>query len=152
MWIWDIQSFLTDKEPKMVSDQGLMWLAKDVRWLVDHIKSLQNENLLDVFSELYQVKAFPPSLLLLRFPLITPLTLTFVWIDIESTHFSSNPNFLPRSWDPTNSILENQSENAPNGIDQIDDLVQYEPRFENGRWEEEGNDRGIVERSFGSIT
>jgi len=56
-----VQSFLTDKEPKMVSDQGLMWLAKDVRWLVDHIKSLQNENLLDVFSELYQVKAFPPT-------------------------------------------------------------------------------------------
>ncbi|GAA5828105.1 hypothetical protein JCM5353_005220 [Sporobolomyces roseus] len=49
-----LTSFLTDKEPKMVSDQGLMWLAKDVRWLVDHIKSLQNENLLDVFSELYQ--------------------------------------------------------------------------------------------------
>lgn len=139
-----MQSFLTDKEPKMVSDQGLMWLAKDVRWLVDHIKSLQNENLLDVFSELHQVR-FSPSL-----PSPSSSLTPLAKIDITSPHFSSNAHFLPRSRSSTNSILKDQPENIADCIDQIDDLVQYESRIEDCRWEEERNDRGVIERRFGS--
>ncbi|GAA5923321.1 Rab GTPase-binding exocyst subunit SEC15 [Sporobolomyces koalae] len=49
-----LSSYLTDKEPRMISDQGLMYLAKDVKWLIEHVKSLQTESLLDVFTELDQ--------------------------------------------------------------------------------------------------
>lgn len=33
----------------------MMYLANDVRWLVGHVGSLENEHLADVFSELHQV-------------------------------------------------------------------------------------------------
>ncbi|GAA6041621.1 hypothetical protein JCM8097_007771 [Rhodosporidiobolus ruineniae] len=49
-----LQSFLTDRDPRVVSDAGLAYLARDVRWLNEHVQSLGNERLLDVFSELNQ--------------------------------------------------------------------------------------------------
>ncbi|GAA6064789.1 hypothetical protein JCM10212_004960 [Sporobolomyces blumeae] len=50
-----LTSFLIDKEPRQISDQALMHLARDVRWLVEHVKSLQNDAFLDVFAELHQI-------------------------------------------------------------------------------------------------
>lgn len=45
----------------MISDQGLLYLSKDVRWLIEHVKSLGgNDSILDVFTELQQVRD-PPS-------------------------------------------------------------------------------------------
>lgn len=51
------QSYLTDREPRQVSDAGLLHLARDVRWLVNHVTSFQNERLSDAFSELQQVRS-----------------------------------------------------------------------------------------------
>lgn len=34
----------------------MMYLARDVRWLVAHVRNLQNEQLNDVFVELNQVR------------------------------------------------------------------------------------------------
>lgn len=61
------QSYLTDRDPRQISDAGLLYLARDVRWLVQHVASLQNERLNDVFGELSQVRLlrFFPSLPLL---------------------------------------------------------------------------------------
>ncbi|GAA6010192.1 hypothetical protein JCM10207_005660 [Rhodosporidiobolus poonsookiae] len=49
-----LQSYLTDRDPRQISDAGLLYLARDVRWLVDHVAGLQNERLNDVFTELQQ--------------------------------------------------------------------------------------------------
>lgn len=49
------QSYLTDKEPRQISDAGLLHLARDVRWLVNHVKTLGNDRLADVFTELNQL-------------------------------------------------------------------------------------------------
>lgn len=35
----------------------MMYLARDVRWLVAHVRNLQNEQLNDVFAELNQVRS-----------------------------------------------------------------------------------------------
>ncbi|BGP28404.1 Rab GTPase-binding exocyst subunit S15 [Rhodotorula toruloides] len=50
-----LQSYLTDKEPRQISDAGLLHVARDVRWLVDHVKTLGNDRLADVFTELNQL-------------------------------------------------------------------------------------------------
>ncbi|BGO99036.1 Exocyst complex component SEC15 [Rhodotorula toruloides] len=50
-----LQSYLTDKEPRQISDAGLLHLARDVRWLVNHVKTLGNDRLADVFTELNQL-------------------------------------------------------------------------------------------------
>ncbi|BGP21260.1 exocyst complex component, sec15 subunit [Rhodotorula toruloides] len=50
-----LQSYLTDKEPRQISDAGLLHLARDVRWLVNHVKTLGNDRLADVFAELNQL-------------------------------------------------------------------------------------------------
>ncbi|GAA5858297.1 hypothetical protein JCM8547_004638 [Rhodosporidiobolus lusitaniae] len=49
-----LQSYLTDRDPRQISDAGLQYLARDVRWLVDHVAGLGNERLNDVFVELHQ--------------------------------------------------------------------------------------------------
>ncbi|POY70555.1 hypothetical protein BMF94_6469 [Rhodotorula taiwanensis] len=49
-----LQSYITDREPRQISDAGMMYLARDVRWLVNHVKNMQNEQLSDVFAELSQ--------------------------------------------------------------------------------------------------
>ncbi|GAA5918475.1 hypothetical protein JCM1841_003987 [Sporobolomyces salmonicolor] len=49
-----LMSYLTDREPRQISDAGLLHLARDVRWLAEHVKGLQNERLGDVFTELQQ--------------------------------------------------------------------------------------------------
>jgi hypothetical protein len=51
------QSYITDREPRQISDAGMMYLARDVRWLVAHVRNLQNEQLNDVFAELNQVRS-----------------------------------------------------------------------------------------------
>ncbi|GAA6046541.1 hypothetical protein JCM3770_006200 [Rhodotorula araucariae] len=50
-----LQSYLTDRDPRQISDAGMLHLARDVRWLVNHVTSFQNERLSDVFSELHQL-------------------------------------------------------------------------------------------------
>ncbi|KAK4046374.1 Rab GTPase-binding exocyst subunit S15 [Microbotryomycetes sp. JL201] len=50
-------SYLVDAEPARISDFGLLQLRDDVRWLVEHVTTLQNESLLDVFAELQQASA-----------------------------------------------------------------------------------------------
>ncbi|BGP12307.1 Rab GTPase-binding exocyst subunit S15 [Rhodosporidiobolus nylandii] len=49
-----LQSYLTDRDPREISDAGLAFLARDVRWLSEHVASLQNDRLSDVFVELNQ--------------------------------------------------------------------------------------------------
>ncbi|GAA5949792.1 hypothetical protein JCM3765_007693 [Sporobolomyces pararoseus] len=54
-----LTSFLTDKEPRMISDQGLIWFEKDLKWLINHVKSTSNNSdpsssTLEVFDELSQ--------------------------------------------------------------------------------------------------
>ncbi|GAA5827165.1 hypothetical protein JCM11251_001148 [Rhodosporidiobolus azoricus] len=49
-----LQSYLTDRDPRAISDAGLAYLARDVRWLNEYVASLGNDNLADVFTELNQ--------------------------------------------------------------------------------------------------
>ncbi|GAA6007607.1 uncharacterized protein JCM10292_003941 [Rhodotorula paludigena] len=50
-----LQSYLTDRDPRAISDAGMLHLARDVRWLVSHVQSFGNERLADVFAELNQL-------------------------------------------------------------------------------------------------
>ncbi|GAA6018183.1 hypothetical protein JCM11491_005623 [Sporobolomyces phaffii] len=58
-----LTSFLTDKEPRMISDQGLQYLDHDVKWLIHHVKTSPggggggDSSLLQVFTELNQTLA-----------------------------------------------------------------------------------------------
>lgn len=56
------QSYLTDRDPRAISDAGMLHLARDVRWLVSHVQSFGNERLADVFAELNQVRGFSSGL------------------------------------------------------------------------------------------
>ncbi|KAK4057758.1 Rab GTPase-binding exocyst subunit S15 [Microbotryomycetes sp. JL221] len=47
-------SYLIDTEPAAISDGGLQQVHRDVLWLIEHVKTLQNDKLLDVFAELQQ--------------------------------------------------------------------------------------------------
>ena len=49
------QSYLIDRYPAKLTDNGLAFLALDVRWLISYVASLKNERLNDVFAELSQV-------------------------------------------------------------------------------------------------
>ena len=53
-----LMSYLTDAQPRMISDQALAYIAIDVHWLQSHITNLNNPHLADVFTELDQV-SFP---------------------------------------------------------------------------------------------
>ncbi|SCV67991.1 BQ2448_112 [Microbotryum intermedium] len=52
-----LMSWLIDREPSKISDQALMYIAKDVQWLVQHVATLGNDRLADVFQELSQTLA-----------------------------------------------------------------------------------------------
>ncbi|GAA5987052.1 hypothetical protein JCM11641_007822 [Rhodosporidiobolus odoratus] len=60
-----LQSYLTDRDPAQMSDAGLAYLARDVKWLVGYVESMGNEGLRDVVAELNQ------TLTLLTAPNIT---------------------------------------------------------------------------------
>ncbi|GAA5935238.1 hypothetical protein JCM3775_007245 [Rhodotorula graminis] len=95
-----LQSYLTDRDPRQVSDAGLLHLARDVRWLVDHVTSFQNERLSDVFSELQQLvlllTATPnitdyldPPTRAQRFPRVQPRVLQSVLVKLLA-HYNSS--------------------------------------------------------------
>ncbi|GAA5888722.1 hypothetical protein JCM6882_002826 [Rhodosporidiobolus microsporus] len=74
-----LQSYLTDRDPRAVSDAGLAYLARDVRWLNEHVASLGNDKLADVFTELNQTLT-----LLTSHPQITD----YLDAPLRSHHFS----------------------------------------------------------------
>ncbi|KPV78021.1 uncharacterized protein RHOBADRAFT_22932 [Rhodotorula graminis WP1] len=95
-----LQSYLTDRDPRQVSDAGLLHLARDVRWLVNHVTSFQNERLSDVFSELQQLvlllTATPnitdyldPPTRAQRFPRVQPRVLQSVLVKLLA-HYNSS--------------------------------------------------------------
>ncbi|KAM0793644.1 hypothetical protein ACM66B_001075 [Microbotryomycetes sp. NB124-2] len=53
-----LSSYLVDPEPARISDNGLVQLRTDVQWLVEHVTTLQNDSLLDVFAELQQLLCY----------------------------------------------------------------------------------------------
>ncbi|GAA5899149.1 Rab GTPase-binding exocyst subunit SEC15 [Sporobolomyces salmoneus] len=103
-----LTSFLTDKEPRMVSDQGLMYLFKDVKWLIQHVRSLNpgssggggSDSLLEVFSELNQTLTLltshpnptsylDPQIRQTQFPKINQKTLQTVLIKLVTFYNST---------------------------------------------------------------
>lgn len=57
-----LMSFLTDRDPPRISDYGFASLSSDVRWLVSHVAALNDEHLIDVFTELEQtLSIFAPT-------------------------------------------------------------------------------------------
>ncbi|GAA5981050.1 hypothetical protein JCM10908_003964 [Rhodotorula pacifica] len=74
-----LQSYITDREPRQISDAGMMYLARDVRWLAAHVRNLQNEQLNDVFTELNQ---------LMNLLTATPNITDFLDTSARSTRFS----------------------------------------------------------------
>ncbi|GAA5966111.1 hypothetical protein JCM8115_004938 [Rhodotorula mucilaginosa] len=74
-----LQSYITDREPRQISDAGMMYLARDVRWLVAHVRNLQNEQLNDVFAELNQLMTLLTA---------TPNITDFLDTSARSTRFS----------------------------------------------------------------
>ncbi|GAA5957372.1 hypothetical protein JCM21900_006878 [Sporobolomyces salmonicolor] len=74
-----LMSYLTDREPRQVSDAGLLHLARDVRWLAEHVQGLQNERLGDVFTELQQT---------LHLLTAAPSPTDFLSADVRQTQFA----------------------------------------------------------------
>lgn len=53
---------MTDRDPPRISDYGFASLSSDVRWLVSHVAALNDEHLIDVFTELEQtLSIFAPT-------------------------------------------------------------------------------------------
>ncbi|GAA5865113.1 hypothetical protein JCM1840_005744 [Sporobolomyces johnsonii] len=101
-----LMSYLTDREPRQISDAGLLHLARDVRWLVEHVQGLQNERLGDVFTELQQtlhlVTAAPsptdflsPEVRQAQFARVQPRTLQAVLVKVMTFYNSAQGAHVP---------------------------------------------------------
>ncbi|KAI5477595.1 exocyst complex component, sec15 subunit [Pseudohyphozyma bogoriensis] len=74
-----LMSYLVDRDPQRVSDHALAYLANDVRWLVNHVSSVGDERLADVFAELQQLLALLTT---------APNMLDYLNPEQRQTHFS----------------------------------------------------------------
>ncbi|SCZ91409.1 BZ3500_MvSof-1268-A1-R1_Chr1-2g01390 [Microbotryum saponariae] len=74
-----LMSWLIDREPAQISDQALMYIAKDVQWLVQHVATLGNDRLADVFQELSQTLTLVTA---------APIMTDYLSVDERQTKYS----------------------------------------------------------------